>query len=179
MRGVKKIMSSKVQRKDRKYKNLSGKQKARIADKTYLAYLRFYLEHNRMPDVEDTEIIYKKIFQSVKVLAPMATFEEFEEICEKRVARYEERIKMDCEKGITLEILNGKHRKKTPEEKTIALKQKAEMRKIRRAKRKQEQSDQIIDQNDTFFFIAGYTSGGAPFGVTWEEMGLEPWQEIR
>ena len=75
MRGVKKIMSSKVQRKDRKYKNLSGKQKARIADKIYLAYLRFYLEHNRMPDVEDTEIIYKKIFQSVKVLAPMATFE--------------------------------------------------------------------------------------------------------
>ena len=95
MRGVKKFMSSKVQRKDRKYKNLSGKQKARIADKTYLAYLRFYLEHNRMPDVEDTEIIYKKIFQSVKVLAPMATFEEFEEICEKRVARYENLVFWD------------------------------------------------------------------------------------
>ena len=31
------------------------------------------------------------------------------------------------------------------------------------------------DSDDTFFFIAGYTSGGAPYGVTWEEMGLEPW----
>jgi len=31
------------------------------------------------------------------------------------------------------------------------------------------------DRDDTFFFIAGYTSGGAPYGVTWEEMGLEPW----
>ena len=35
-----------------------------------------------------------------------------------------------------------------------------------------------IEQDDTFFFIAGYTSGGAPYGVTWEQMGLEPWEEI-
>ena len=35
-----------------------------------------------------------------------------------------------------------------------------------------------IDQNDQFYFIAGYTSGGAPYGVTWEEMGLEPWQSL-
>ena len=34
------------------------------------------------------------------------------------------------------------------------------------------------DQNDMFFYIAGYTSGGAPYGVTWEEMGLEPWEEL-
>mgnify|MGYP007086047993 FL=1 len=27
-----------------------------------------------------------------------------------------------------------------------------------------------IEQDDTFFFIAGYTSGGAPYGITWEEM---------
>ena len=32
------------------------------------------------------------------------------------------------------------------------------------------------EQNDVFYYIAGYTSGGAPFGVTWEEMGLEPWE---
>ena len=34
------------------------------------------------------------------------------------------------------------------------------------------------NQDDTFFYIAGYTSGGAPYGVTWEEMGLEPWQVL-
>ena len=28
-------------------------------------------------------------------------------------------------------------------------------------------------QDDTFYYIAGYTSGGAPYGVTWEEMGLK------
>jgi hypothetical protein len=30
-------------------------------------------------------------------------------------------------------------------------------------------------QDDRFYFIAGYTSGGAPYGVTWAEMGLEPY----
>lgn len=28
--------------------------------------------------------------------------------------------------------------------------------------------------DDRFAFIAGYTSGGAPFGTTWEEMGIDP-----
>lgn len=27
-------------------------------------------------------------------------------------------------------------------------------------------------QDGNFYFIAGYTSGGAPYGITWEEMGL-------
>lgn len=35
------------------------------------------------------------------------------------------------------------------------------------------------DSDETFFFIAGYTSGGAPYGVTWEEMeGNEKIEEI-
>ena len=33
-------------------------------------------------------------------------------------------------------------------------------------------------QDDNFFYIAGYTSGGAPYGVQWWEMGLEPWEDI-
>jgi len=33
-------------------------------------------------------------------------------------------------------------------------------------------------QDDRFFVIAGYTSGGAPYGVTWEEMGLKPWEDL-
>lgn len=35
-----------------------------------------------------------------------------------------------------------------------------------------------IEQDDTFFFIAGYTSGGAPYGVTWEQKGLELWEKM-
>ena len=50
----------------------------------------------------------------------------------------------------------------------------------RRAKRraaKQQAEFQNPDQNDYFYFIAGYTSGGAPYGVTWEQMGLSPWEQ--
>jgi hypothetical protein len=36
--------------------------------------------------------------------------------------------------------------------------------------------DMFPNSNDTFFYIAGYTSGGAPYGVTWAEMGLEPYE---
>lgn len=34
------------------------------------------------------------------------------------------------------------------------------------------------NQDSRFYYIVGYTSGGAPYGVTWEEMGLEPWSEV-
>jgi len=43
---------------------------------------------------------------------------------------------------------------------------------------KAEQSfyDRFPDSDDRFYYIAGYTSGGAPYGTTWEEMGLEPYE---
>lgn len=48
----------------------------------------------------------------------------------------------------------------------------------RRARRKAVKEAPVFfnpDQDDRFYYIAGYTSGGAPYGVTWEEMGMEPW----
>lgn len=170
-------MSSRVQRKGRKYKDLSMKQKTRIADKTYREYLTFYLKHERMPDEEESSIIHCKLFQSVLGLAPNASFEDFEKISRKRSARYEERILSDINKGITLESLHKS--KKTPEEKAAILKEKNEARRKRRKKKKlQEEQMMNLEQDDTFFFIAGYTSGGAPYGVTWEQMGMDPYDEI-
>lgn len=51
------------------------------------------------------------------------------------------------------------------------------LRQQREAKKAEDWAEIHKDQNDQFFFIAGYTSGDAPYGVTWEEMGLEPWEE--
>ena len=45
------------------------------------------------------------------------------------------------------------------------------LRKQREARKAQEWLEAHEDQDDTFIYIAGYTSGGAPYGVTWEEMG--------
>jgi len=42
----------------------------------------------------------------------------------------------------------------------------------KRAKRDKEIA-MPFESDDRFFYIAGYTSGGAPYGVTWEEMELD------
>ncbi len=34
-----------------------------------------------------------------------------------------------------------------------------------------------IDQNDDFAYIAGYTPGGAPFGIRWDELSEEERQQ--
>ena len=38
----------------------------------------------------------------------------------------------------------------------------------------EENACRYEDLDGTFAFIAGYTSGGVPYGTTWEELGLEP-----
>lgn len=46
-------------------------------------------------------------------------------------------------------------------------------------KSESEKLDSLFDSDDTFYFIAGYTPGGAPFGITWEEMeGLKMLEKI-
>ena len=50
---------------------------------------------------------------------------------------------------------------------------------LRKKKEEKRDAERHNDwQDDRFFFIAGYTPGGAPYGVSWEEMGLEPWESI-
>ena len=48
-----------------------------------------------------------------------------------------------------------------------------------RPKHKKQQTAEDIrmemysDMDGTFAFIAGYTPGGAPYGVTWEQVGID------
>lgn len=55
----------------------------------------------------------------------------------------------------------------------IRLKKKREQKGLQRERALR---DRFPDSDDTFFFIAGYTSGGAPYGVTWKEMGMKPYE---
>ena len=63
----------------------------------------------------------------------------------------------------------------------LAVKRKAEEARLEQKRREREQKairelhERFPDSDDYFYYIAGYTPGGAPYGVTWEEMGLEPW----
>ena len=168
-----------MQKNNRSYKDLKQKQKSAIADKTYSMYLAFYLENHRMPDVSEMNDICKRLFVTVQALAPKTEYEEFYKVVEKRVLGYESRILKDIKDGITIETLNTKKQRKAPEEKAAVAKQKKQQK---RAKQKKEARDDLtkeeILQDDRFFCIAGYTSGGAPYGVTWEEMGLKSWEDL-
>ena len=54
----------------------------------------------------------------------------------------------------------------------LTVKNRIEAKRRKRARREEEGEKQIhgLDQDEYFGFIAGYTPGGAPYGVTWEEM---------
>ena len=131
-----------------------------------------------------SEEAFEKLKTSVEkkyqynVDSPNLLCSSYYRIVEKRETGYETRILKDIQSGITLETLMAKGHRKTPEEKAAVAKQK---RKQRRAKRKKEARDNLtkeeILQDDRFFCIAGYTSGGAPYGVTWEEKDLKPWED--
>ena len=45
-----------------------------------------------------------------------------------------------------------------------------ENKRIEREKKKAEKDNNSIESDDTFAFIAEYTSGSFPYGTTWEEM---------
>ena len=57
---------------------------------------------------------------------------------------------------------------------------KAEAARVEQNKKKKEEKQLAEEynewQDDRFYFIAGHTSGGAPYGVTWAEMGLDPYE---
>jgi len=36
-------------------------------------------------------------------------------------------------------------------------------------KKHEKQKLEVIEQDEYFYYIVGYTSGGAPYGITWEE----------
>lgn len=66
--------------------------------------------------------------------------------------------------------------------------QAAEQQALQKRQRRLERAAELegasgIDQDEHFAFIVGYTSGGAPYGITWEEWGeierLDPDEKLR
>lgn len=93
------------------------------------------------------------------------------------VRDYRERFKVDVSCALNdLEAIGA-----LSPEKLETLKRAEEIRmqqkqRERELDREQAFHDRFSNSDDTFYYIAGYTPGGAPYGVTWEEMGLEPYE---
>ena len=134
----------------RSYKGLKQKQKAKISDYMYLETQRFFQANGKMPDIDED---YRRIALEVSKHIPglRVPIEEIYGVYVRKCPHIVERLTVS---GLPEHIRSY-----------------AEIKKL-------EPDSLTIEQDDTFFFIAGYTSGGAPYGVTWEQMGLEPWEEI-
>ena len=50
--------------------------------------------------------------------------------------------------------------------------------KKKKLNKKNKKSELLLEQDEfydgDFAFIAGYTSGGAPYGIRWEDTGIDP-----
>lgn len=98
------------------------------------------------------------------------------------IKAYRKKFAVDRMKAVEeLQLLGVSLAKEQIDREKAAVKAYQEIQKAKRAKRKRirEQNKMQKDnpffreeQDDIFYYIAGYTSGGTPYGVTWEEMGL-------
>lgn len=71
--------------------------------------------------------------------------------------------------GLTFDPVYVEQLKKAEEQRVIQNQRRRELRK------EKELKILYSDFDENFYYIAGYTSGRAPYGITWEEMGLQPW----
>ena len=155
------------------YKKLKQTQKARISRWMFEAVCKYYKEHQQMPPEELLESMCRELYPKLHGTAPKASFEDLLAVFRKKQVHFAERI----EKNGLPEPPKPKV-KKTEAEK-LAIKRARRRAKKKKLKAQQERLNDLPDwQDDRFFFIAGYTSGGAPYGVTWEEMGLNPWEKL-
>ncbi len=100
------------------------------------------------------------------------------------IKAYRKKFAVDRMKAVAeLQLLGVSLPKEQIDREKAAVKAYQELQRAKKAKRKKNREQKRMqkdipvfheDQDDTFYYIAGYTSGGAPYGVTWEEMGLKP-----
>lgn len=100
------------------------------------------------------------------------------------VKAYRKKFAVDRMKAVEeLQLLGVSLTKEQIDREKAAVKAYQEIQRVKKAKRKRIREQKRMEkdnplfseyQDDTFYYIAGYTSGGAPYGITWEEMGINP-----
>ncbi len=103
------------------------------------------------------------------------------------IKAYRKKFAVDCMKAVAeLQMLGVSLTKEQIDREKVAVKAYQDIQRAKKAKRKRLREQKRMqkdipvfheDQDETFYYIAGYTSGGAPYGVTWEEMGMSPYTE--
>ena len=99
------------------------------------------------------------------------------------IKAYRKKFAVDRMKAVVeLQMLGVSLTKEQIDREKAAVKAYQDIQRDKKAKRKRLREQKRMrkdipvfheDQDETFYYIAGYTSGGAPYGITWEEMGLK------
>ena len=92
------------------------------------------------------------------------------------VKHYRERFHVDSMTAVKdLQELGVNYTQEQLDNIKRAEEERLKQKRLQKEKKKREKYETIYeDCDDRFAFIAGYTSGGAPYGTTWEEMGIDP-----
>lgn len=151
---------------NRVFKDLKQKQKGKISNWLYIETYRYYETNKCMPNDTECNAILETVYTKIKGAAIWIPFEEISAYYQKRLPQYEIRIQREFAEGVhyptRAERLAEKAAKPKPPKK--------------RKKKKKKTEPQILDysdiMDDEFSYIAGYTDGGAPYGVRWEDVGI-------
>ena len=148
------------------FKDLKSKQKEKIAEWLYIETYRFYQQNARMSDKTERDTILDAVYDKIKAAAIWIPFEEVAGYYRKKLPHYEPRILRELDEGVVYptraERLAEKAAKPKPPKK-------------RKKKQKSADTDLLDfddDMDGDFAFIAGYTDGGAPYGLLWEDVGI-------
>ena len=132
----------------------------------------FFKEHDRMPKKEEVGKILDVLMKEAESGSIQGLSEGFsEQTCRSKYQKYRDQMEQ--------KILKAEHPERVLDPDTVQ-----ERRILKRRQKKRQKIEEMVReamrgmQDENFYFIAGYTEGGAPFGTTWEEMGLEPWQDL-
>ena len=160
-------LKAKMQKNPHKtFKDLKSKQKEKIADWLYIETYRFYQQNARMPDKTERDTILAAVYDKIKAAAIWIPFEEVTGYYRKKLPHYEPLILRELDEGVVYP---------TRAERLAAKAAKPKPPKKRKKKQKPADSDLLDfddDMDGDFAFIAGYTDGGAPYGLRWEDVGI-------
>ena len=103
------------------------------------------------------------------------------------IKAYRKKFAVDRMKAVAeLQMLGISLTKEQIEREQAAVRAYQDIQRAKKAKRKRVREQKRMqkdipifheDQDNTFYYIAGYTSDGAPYGVTWKELGMLPGTE--
>ena len=118
------------------------------------------------------DVVKEKMKRTQRLKSAQSWLQTYDGEPKKIVKAYRKKYGVDWPTAfLELEMLGLEIDPSYKEQVLLTIQRQAEIKKQKKAEKEREIRG--YDQDDHFAMIIGYTSGGAPYGVTWEE-----WKEL-